>query len=116
MFITYYNYNFVYNNCTTHIQHMKNVFNPDDTVANLFEAGEKSYLKREQSSANDKLMQHMMTKGTHQDKVTALAKQLQTSAPLKSLQSLVAMSDYEKNRKEAILVISSLTEFFNTSL
>lgn len=41
----------------------------------------------------------MMTKGTHQDKITALTKQLETPTPLKSLQTLVSLSDYERNRK-----------------
>lgn len=44
-------------------------------------------------------MQHMMNKGTHQDKISALFKQLETNTPLKSLQLLVNLSDYNKNRK-----------------
>lgn len=52
------------------------VFTPDQPISELFSFAEKNYLRKEDNSKSDKLLQHMMSQGTHQDKITALAKQL----------------------------------------
>lgn len=49
---------------------------PTQPISELFSKAEEYYNKREENSRSDKLMQHMMNKGTHTDKITALSKQL----------------------------------------